>query len=177
MKLALSAGHHPDARGACHGDVCEHELAAAWCQLIATHLHDVVEVFPVPTGKLRDKVAAINAAKCDLAVEIHFNACGDCGAFGAETLHFPGSVKGAKVAALIQEAMVGAGASRDRGVKDGWYQMNPAKGPDYFLEATNCTAIIIEPEFIEQHHHVRVVRGAMCRAIAVAIADYLDGVS
>lgn len=173
MRIALSAGHHPSSPGACHAGKCEHELAAVWCQLIATELINEVELFYVPTGSLRDKVAAINKAQCDIAIEIHFNACGDCGAFGSETLHCPGSTNGISLAMAIQSAMVGATHTKDRGIKEGWYKMKKKNGPDYFLSATNCTAVILEPEFIEQYHRVENDADTICKAIANAIKDHV----
>jgi hypothetical protein len=60
---------------------------------------------------------------------------------------------------------------RDRGAKEGWYQMNPQKGPDYFLKATNCTALILEPEFIEHRDRIVGKREDGARAIADAIEE------
>ena len=185
MKIALSAGHWPRARGACSGEICEHEQAAYWCAKVAQALPSYVQVYHVPTGPLADKVADINAAKCDFAIEIHFNACGGCGASGAETLYYPGSAEGKRAAEYLQRAMAGCGV-RDRGVKEGWHRMDyPGRvdydgdvdgdeKPDYFLRATNCTALILEPEFIENHHRFEELRPDMCRAIAAGIVEYLE---
>lgn len=184
MRVALSAGHWPQARGACAEGRCEHEEAAYWCSKIAQALPSTIEVFHVPTGPLRDKVEDVNAAHCDLAIEIHFNACGGCGAEGAETLYHPGSGSGKEAATYIQQAMAGCGV-RSRGIKEGWYKMDypgvvdfdgDVEGDervDYFLQATNCTAVIIEPEFIENHHRFDRLRGPMTKAIADAITEYL----
>jgi len=172
VKVALSAGHWPGARGACCDGLCEHEEAAYWCSKIAQYLPDTIEVYHVPTGPLKDKVADINAQYCDLAVEVHFNACGGCGASGTETLYCPGSVSGLEAARYVQAAMVTCG-TRDRGTKEGWYKMDRANGADYFLRATNCTALILEPEFIEQHAKFDALRPVMTAAIARGICDYL----
>jgi hypothetical protein len=185
MKIALSAGHYPEAPGACHDGHCEHEEAAAWCAYMTPHLlRHGIDIFHVPTGPLPDKVAAINRADCDVAVEIHFNACADCGASGAETLFYPGSRSGEEAAWMVQAAMVAQGA-RNRGVKEGWYKMDRPgivdyagdidgdETPDYFLSATNCPAIIIEPEFIEQWPLIQRRRIGTVAAIAEALAGYL----
>jgi N-acetylmuramoyl-L-alanine amidase len=39
---------------------------------------------------------------------------------------------------------------RDRGVKEGWYKMDQANGPDYFLSATKCPSVIVEGYFLDQ---------------------------
>ena len=186
-RIALSAGHWPKARGACSGEVCEHEQAAYWCALIGRHLDAAgVQVYHVPTGPLRDKVEDINRAGVDAAIEVHFNACGGCGAQGAETLYYPGSRKGETLATAIQRGMVGAGAV-DRGVKEGWYKqdypdridyagdVDGDERIDYFLEATRMPAVIVEPEFIEMHMTFDRIRNDYCRAIADGIIDYLEG--
>jgi len=164
--------------------VCEHEQAAYWCAKIAQHLPSTIELFHVPTGPLKEKVEDINAQHCDLAVEVHFNACGGCGAEGAETLYCPGSASGKEAAGYLQRAMATCGV-RDRGVKEGWYRQDyPGRvdfdgdvdgdeTPDYFLKATNCTALILEPEFIENHWRFDRLRPLMTAAIAQGICDYL----
>lgn len=184
-KIALSAGHNPKARGACHDDVCEHEVAAAWVSFIAQELPGDIEVVFVPTGSLPQKVKAINDAKCDLAIEVHFNACGGCGAEGCETLYYPGSASGRDAAYYLQAAMAGTGV-RNRGVKEGWYRMDRPgvkdydgdkdgdEAPDYFLKATNCTALIVEPEFIDNYDRFSKIQLPMSRAIARGIVEYLN---
>lgn len=183
-RLAISAGHNPAARGACYRGICEHEVAAAWTSYIAQELPDTIDVFFVPTGSLSHKIDAINKARCDLAVEIHFNACGGCGAEGCETLYCPGSYSGRDAATYIQAAMAGAGV-RNRGIKEGWYKMDRPgvvdydgdqdgdETPDYFLKSANCTALIVEPEFIDNHHEFDRIQKPMCQAIAGGIAEYL----
>lgn len=185
MKIALSAGHFPQAPGACFGGRCEHETAAEWMALIAQHLVDEAEVFAVPTGPLARKIAAVNAARCDVALEVHFNGCGNCGAHGAETLYFPGSARGEALALAVHGAMVHAGSMRDRGVHEGWLRRDAPGVVDYpgdvdgdeamagWLAQTNCPAVIVEPEFIEQYHRVADDRVAICRAIALALLDHL----
>jgi len=187
-RIALSAGHWPQARGACSGGICEHEQAAHWCALIAQHLQDTIEVFHVPTGPLPEKVANINAKNCDLAVELHFNACGGCGAEGAETLYYPGSSKGKAAAGYLQRAMVKCGV-RSRGIKEGWYKQDyPGRvdyhgdidgdeHPDYFLKATNCTALVLEPEFIDNHWKFDQLRKCMTHGIAGGILAYLKEIT
>lgn len=181
-RVALSAGHNPKARGACYKGVCEHEVASAWISFIAQELPGDIEVVYVPTGSLPEKVKAINDAKCDLAIEVHFNACGGCGAEGCETLYYPGSISGANAAIHIQTEMAQTGV-RDRGVKEGWYRMDRPgvkdydgdregdEAPDYFLKHTNCTALIVEPEFIDNYHTFDRIQRPMCRAIARGITE------
>jgi len=62
--------------------------------------------------------------------------------------------------------------NNDRGVKEGYYQMNKAKGVDYILRATNCPAIIIEPEFVQCSENILDKREEACKAIAETLSKF-----
>jgi hypothetical protein len=47
--------------------------------------------------------------------------------------------------------------------------MEPKNGPDYFLAKTNCTALIIEPEFIDNIDILAENQDECCEAIASAL--------
>jgi hypothetical protein len=73
----------------------------------------------------------------------------------------------------------------DRGAKEGWYKMDRPgvidfygdedgdEMPDYFLRKTNCPALILEPEFIQQYGHIKNSRKVGTQAIAAAIQETL----
>jgi len=176
--IAISIGHFQAAPGACWKGQCEYELATTWAQLIYDELKFRTEVALIAPGKLPAKVAEINDLNTDLAMEIHFNACGGCGASGSETLYMPGSVKGKQAAEIIQHGMVQAMRTRDRGVKEGWFRMDRPgikdypgdidgdEQPDYFLRKTNCPAVIIEPEFIHNYYKYEDDVEDICSVIA-----------
>ncbi len=114
----------------------------------------------VGTGPLKKKVADINNANCDCAIELHLNAAGGMG-IGFETLHCAGSNNGKNLASHIHEKIAEELGSRDRGVREGWYRMDKPgvedypgdidgdETPDYFLSATNCPAVITEFYFLD----------------------------
>ena len=177
MKIALSAGHHPANPGAVYNSLKEHNVAARWCAVIGRLLGDAgAEVHHVATGPLKNKVDEVKfqggmAGAFDLAVEIHFNACGDCGADGAETLYMPGSEKGRRAAEIIQREMAMAGA-RDRGVKEGWHKMEVGGTPNYFLAKTPCPAVIVEPAFLDGEFPMdQAEEEALCAAVAAGIVE------
>ena len=181
--ILISAGHYPQKPGACFGDFCEHEEAAKWADLITAILTED-KAIRVPSMTLDYKVNFINMHNPVLAVEIHFNSAKqwkdmnnnglvDEGEMfhvgsGCETLYYPGSKKGKQAAEVIQAAISGI-FTPDRGVKEGWYGMNPANGPDYFLKRTKCTSLIIEPEFIDRKSKIITNRKKACEAIAEAL--------
>jgi len=184
--ILVSSGHNKNAQGASYKDVTEFILAEKWADLIVELLG--TNSIRVPNGRLKDKVIFINNAsqKGDIAIEIHFNSykkwkdldgdgiidAGEMIALGrgSETLYMPNSSSGMRAARIVQDNL-GHLMQPDRGIKEGWYQMNPAKGADYFLRKTNCTALIIEPEFIDNLEEINQNMSAACHVIAAALLE------
>jgi N-acetylmuramoyl-L-alanine amidase len=184
--IFISAGHHEKSQGAKYKDVTEYILTTKWADLIALLLGD--KGIRVPNGTLKQKMKFINGMNFDnaIAVEIHFNSAKlwkdlnkngiiddnemiNVGR-GSETLYCPGSKEGERIARIVQSA-VGSLFKPDRGIKPGYYQMNPKKGPDFFLEQTNCPALIIEPEFIDNLDVINQNMNAACHLIASTLLD------
>lgn len=185
-KVAISVAHSQRSKGAYFKSLAEYPLSRIWSGYVARYLDPRIEFFVFSAESLPQKVELINALDCDLAIEIHFNACGNCGASGCETLYFPGSRTGKTAALTIQNYLTTALMNKDRGVKEGWYKMDrpevidflgDKEGDevvDYFLRKTNCTALILEPEFIEKASEMtpqKMILGA--QAIAEAIGEIL----
>lgn len=184
--IFLSVGHHQNAQGASFGGITEYQLAQEWANEIMALIGDKVD--RVPHGTLKEKVGYINDNRSgkDLAVEIHFNSAKlwrdqnangviDDGEMknvgvGCETLYYPSSITGIKAAEILQHAMSQV-LPPNRGVKEGWYQMNPAKGADFFLKRTRCTSLIIEPEFIDNLEVLSENKHIACTAIATALLE------
>ena len=166
--IFVSAGHHQDAKGASFEGANEFDEALFW-QLEILHLLGSLAM-PVPSSRLGSKIQYINDTLRDLigphlAIEIHFNSDPGRQGRGSETLYYPKSHIGKDFANQIQEQL-SIIYGPNRGAKEGWYQMNPEKGPDYFLAKTNCPALIIEPEFIHNYEKIREGRSAGCKVIA-----------
>ena len=175
--IYVSAGHHTEKPGACFEGFCEHYEAMLWQSAIANYLgHDGMVV---PAGTLKEKVDFINSRprhNDDVAIEIHFNSAMKDQVHvgkGSETLYYPESKRGELVAAHVQNSM-SALMTPDRGIKEGWYQMNKAKGPDFFLAKTVCTSIIIEPEFIHRKAKITGRRDKACALIAKALLEIIN---
>ena len=164
--LFLSAGHHPRAPGAAWKGFVEHDEAVLWVAELLKHLPGAV---PVPTGELSQKIQFINSQvpqrrKQNLALEVHFNAASHV-VSGCETLYTPNSGHGRALAVEVQ-AVLAQHFPTNRGVKPGWYQADPKKGPLAFLSRTTVPALIIEPEFIYWPSRIREQRGPCCAALA-----------
>ena len=160
MKVAISLGHRPARPGYKIKQISEYsELAPLVGYLIQRLSQKGILAYIIGTGILQNKVAHINRLKADLAVEVHLNAGGG---HGAETLYCPGSSTGKRLDQDVQDQIVLLGM-RDRGVKEGWFRMDKPgvkehskdiegdEKKDYFLEKTNCPAIIIEPYFLDNN--------------------------
>lgn len=184
MKL-ISAGHHKKAEGARFGDVTEYQLSTKWADRIAEIMGD--QCVRVPNGTLKEKVAFINQFdRKSIAIDIHFNSFKmwkdqnangvvDDGEMvhagrGSETLYYPSSKTGEK-AARIMQGSISQVFKPDRGIKEGYYQMNKSKGVDFFLARTSCTSLIIEPEFIDNLETLDQNMDSCCHAIASALLD------
>lgn len=160
MKVAISIGHRPARPGYKVKQISEYSelapMAGYLIQMISQKGH---LAYIIGTGILQNKVAHINKLKVDMAVELHLNAGGG---HGAETLYCPGSKTGKILAQKVQDQIVLLGM-RDRGVKEGWFRMDKPgvkeyvgdvegdEKKDYFLERTNCPAVIVEPYFLDNN--------------------------
>jgi len=184
--ILVSAGHHLKAQGAQYQGHTEWEEASLWRDLVVQEIGQH-RCHAVPSGTLREKVSFINARDPWMAVEIHFNSAingaGEHVGKGYETLYYPGSVKGKIIAEYVQRGLGWALQTKDRGVKEGWYRQDAPGRIDYhgdvdgdekiayFLSASKCPSIIIEPEFIHRQHFIKRMRGPACEAIADALLD------
>jgi hypothetical protein len=182
----ISAGHHPYAKGATYGDFTEFDEACIWQRKLCEYLGS--RAVAVPHGKLWEKVHFINnQPDVECAVEIHFNSAqqltnpnwsedGEEPVYkhvgrGCETLIYPGSTVGRALGEAVQRKL-SIIYEPNRGVKDGWYRMDQSNGPDFFLAKTRCTAIIVEPEFVQNAAKIQEARDAGCTMIADALLDY-----
>lgn len=176
--IFISVGHHEDAPGASYNGFNEFDEARRWAAILMTKLGD--SAVKVPEGVLKEKVKFINQRDPvgSVAVEIHFNSAvnaeGEHIGRGCETLYYPGSTKGKELATAVNAALATV-FEPDRGVKEGWYRMNPDNGPDYFLARTRCPAIIIEPDFIHRQEIIQTNRDTACNRMADVLLEYVSG--
>lgn len=170
--IYLSIGHHPDKPGACHNGFCEFDEAKIWAELIASHMQD--DALLVPVGTLKEKVKFINSRQPKAAIEVHFNSAENReNVSGCETLYYPGSSKGEQLANELQSSMV-ITIEKDRGIKPGYYRLNPANGVNFFLKNTKCPSLIIEPEFVFNKETIQKSRIETCKNIANALINSLE---
>lgn len=187
--ILISCGHHKNAQGAKFEKdgvlYTEYNFANIWADKIVEIIGD--QAIRVPNGTLKEKVEFINSIEnVSIAVEVHFNSYKmwkdqnangvvDDGEMvnagrGSETLYYPSSKTGKEAARVVQGAIAQI-MKPDRGIKEGWYQMNPSKGADFFLKRTHCTSLIVEPEFIDNIEIIIKNEDSTCHAIASALIE------
>lgn len=176
--IYISVGHHRAKQGASYQGVTEYQLASVWGAKVVSILHYMELPAQLVFGTLKEKVIAINGNTPMLAVEIHFNSAvnaqGDRIGAGSETLYYPNSMKGKRLAQCIQQKLGGI-FKPNRGIKEGWYRMDKQYGPDYFLAKTKCPSVIVEPEFIHRTKDIQEKRLEGCAAIAEGIDHFYRG--
>jgi len=88
---------------------------------------------------LEDRAKVANSSAKTIFISLHFNAHTDRSISGTETLYWPGSEKGRKLASYIQSELGRRLVTRNRGFKPERLKV---------LEETKCTAALIECGFI-----------------------------
>jgi len=112
---------------------------------------------------------------------------------GAETLYCPGSDAGMRLAAIVQASLEDLFPYKwtdhnrnglqekdeltGRGIKEGWYRMNKANGPDFILAKTKCPTVIVEPEFVQRKDRIISNREAACLHLAAALIAHQEEVA
>jgi N-acetylmuramoyl-L-alanine amidase len=183
--VGVSAGHNSADPGSSLGPTTERSITERWADKICRALGarwGIATVAP-PNAHLSTKVEYFNRTRPEAIVEIHFNA--NIPVTGCETLYFPGSSAGRRLASKVHKAYSPFTSNRDRGVKEGWFRMDAPgikehaqdvegdEQPLYLLKRTRAPTIIIEPEFISQMENILAMEDKVCQAIAYGLNDYL----
>ena len=175
MRVFLNPGHAPDGNpdpGACGFGLRECDVAKNVADLAAGYLSaagvEVVDNFQ--SDSLHEVVSASNRADADVFISIHCNACNGM-AQGTEVWHYWGSDEGEKLARCIQNQIVDALGTVDRGIK----AAKPGVNGLYVLSNTDAVAVLVELAFIDHAgdaHLLRSRQDEFARAIARGVTDY-----
>ena len=175
MRVFLNPGHAPDGNpdpGACGYGLRECDVAKNVADLVAGYLAaaGVEVVGSLQSDSLHEVVTASNRADADVFISIHCNACNGS-ANGTEVWHYYGSGEGEKLADCIQNQIVDALGTVDRGVKGA----KPGVNGLYVLNNTDAVAVLVELAFIDNESDATLVRerqDEFARAIARGVTDY-----
>ena len=175
MKVFLNAGHAPDGNpdpGACGYGLRECDVAKNVADLAAGYLvaAGVEVVGCLQSDSLEEVVASSNRNGADVFISIHCNACNGM-AQGTEVWHYYGSGEGEKLARCIQNQIVDALGTVDRGIK----AAKPGVNGLYVLSNTDAVAVLVELAFIDHAGDAELLRSQQdefARAIARGVTDY-----
>ncbi len=172
MKIFINAGHGGSDPGAVskngtkEADITKKVSSLLACQLIQKGFN--VEFFQ--QNKTLSEVSQVeNNSKSDLFISIHCNSFSDSKANGIETLHYPTSTKGIKLARLVQNELVEATTLHDRGAK--------ARADLHVLRKTKAVAILVELAFISNPEEEKLLLEEpkiFADAIAEGIKKYFN---
>ena len=175
MRVFLNPGHAPDGNpdpGACGFGLRECDVAKNVADLAAGYLSaagvEVVDNFQ--SDSLHEVVSASNRSGADVFISIHCNAYNGS-ANGTEVWHFYGSEEGEKLAQCIQNQIVDALRTVDRGTKGA----KPGVNGLYVLSNTDAVAVLVELAFIDHAGDAELLRSRkdeFARAIARGVTDY-----
>ena len=175
MRVFLNPGHALDGNpdpGACGYGLRECDVAKNVADLVAGYLTTAgVEVVGcLQSDSLQEVVSASNCSGADVFISIHCNACNGT-ANGTEVWHYYGSGEGEKLAQCIQNQIVDALRTVDRGVKGA----KPGVNGLYVLSNTDAVAVLVELAFIDHAGDAQILgarQDEFARAIARGVTDY-----
>ena len=175
MRVFLNPGHAPNGNpdpGACGYGLRECDVAKNVADLVAGYLAAAgVEVVGcLQSDSLHEVVSTSNRADADVFISIPCNACNGT-ANGTEVWHFYGSSAGETLAQCIQNQIVDALRTVDRGVKGA----KPGVNGLYVLSNTDAVAVLVELAFIDHAGDAELLRSRQdefARAIARGVTDY-----
>ena len=180
MKVFINPGHAPAGRpdpGACnvYTGLRECDVAAEVGCLVAQHLNNVgIETEVMQSDSLSAVCTAANSSEADIFISIHCNSAENKSAQGTETWYCYGSQHGEWLARCINDQIVGALGTADRGIKSA----RPGHNGLYVLTNTDMPAVLVELGFISNAEDLVLLTeqaNEFARAIARGVTDYMGG--
>lgn len=177
MKVFLNPGHAPNGNpdpGAVNDatGLRECDVALAVGKSAASYLNAAgVEAELLQSDSLYEICETANSSNADIFVSIHCNASDAEEASGTETWACAGSYRGSMLADCIQNQLVDALDTTDRGVKIA----TPGVNGLYVLTNTDMPAVLVELAFISNPGDEEILannQDDLARAVARGITDY-----
>lgn len=169
MKLFINPGHGGTDPGACSiNGTKEADITANIAKILVDRLK--LNGYPVECYQQQNSYFEIskkeNVSGATCFISIHCNSSASRKAHGVEVLYHPSSVKGLKMAKIMQEQLVMATGLTDRGIK--------ARTDLHVLNRTKAPAILIETAFISNQNeelmlknHPELFAGAIWEGIKI----------
>ena len=118
---------------------------------------------------LEDRTELANADEVDIFISLHANASANRKANGIETLHYPGSEEGIRLASKVQRRVIERSKATNRGIKP--------REDLFVLKGTNMPSILFEIGFItnnqeEQKLHNKAYQKQIIEGIYEGVQKY-----
>lgn len=177
MKVFLNPGHAPNGNpdpGAVNDEtgLRECDVALAVGKAAESYLNVAgVETELLQSDSLYEICETANSSDADIFVSIHCNAAEAEEANGTETWACAGSYRGSMLANCIQNQLVDALDTTDRGVKIA----TPGVNGLYVLTNTDMPAVLVELAFITNPGDEEILanaQDALAGAVARGVTDY-----
>lgn len=175
MKICLDFGHGGHGSGASSNGVHEKHIAFQYGKLVKDFLeygdYEVILTRKDDTFiPLRERSNISNKNNCDIFISCHVNGASSEQANGIETIHYPNSTNGIKLAKHLNNQLVNNLEWNDRGIKS-----DEDLGRRLtVLRATQAPAVIIEPGFISNEKEREFMQTPMYRCLVAQAV--LEGV-
>ena len=182
MKVFLNPGHAPNGNpdpGAVNEEtgLRECDVALTVGKSAASYLNAAgVETELLQSDSLYEICETANSSDADIFVSIHCNAAEAEAANGTETWICAGSNRGSMLASYIQNQIVDALDTTDRGVKIA----TPGVNGLYVLTNTDMPAVLVELGFISNPDDEEILANKqddLARAVARGITDYEQSIN
>lgn len=181
MKVFINPGHAPGGKpdpGAVNAKtgLRECDVALAVGKAVESYLNAAgVETELLQSDSLYEICETANSSDADIFVSIHCNAAAEA-ANGTETWTCAGSNRGSMLASYIQNQIVDALDTTDRGVKIA----TPGVNGLYVLTNTDMPAVLVELAFISNPDDEEILANKqddLARAVARGITDYEQSIN
>lgn len=166
MRICLDFGHGGHNVGASSNGVHEKHIAFQYGKLAKDFLeYEGYEVILTRRDDtfipLRERSNISNRNNCDIFISCHVNGASSEQANGIETIHFPNSTNGIKLAKYLNKQLVNNLEWNDRGIKS-----DEDLGRRLtVLRATKAPAVIIEPGFVSNAEEREFMQTPMYRCL------------
>lgn len=177
IKVCIDPGHGGKDPGAVgNGGLTEASVNLTLARMLEQKVSEYAE--PLLTRKsneyvsLQDRVELANQEKASFFISLHCNSVSNPNARGTETIYWPSSVEGRKLAEKIHPHLVSATGFKDRGIK-------PDQRGLYVLKHTKMPALIVEVGFISNPSEEAWMRNQewlddIAEAVSSGICEYLE---
>ena len=172
MKIFLNAGHGGSDPGAVSKNgLKEKDVAKRICEILTDRLKQAghLVVLFQEQNSFTEVSKAENKSGADIFISLHCNSFSSSSANGVETLYYPTSAKGKRLAECIQTGLLKTTGLFNRGCK--------MRRDLHVLRATKAPAVLVETAFISNPEEEKLLRDKpemFAEGILQGIKNYIN---